>query len=355
MEKSKTQRTSPPLPAQPEDVPWPGADWSEAPLDADVDGARIEAAAARAFTPEPTGSHGETLAWAVTHRGRLVFERYAPGRGPGETFISWSMAKSITHALVGVLVGQGRLDPAAPAPVPAWQAPDDPRRAITLEHLLRQVDGLDFVEVYADGVRSDVVDMLFREGKDDVAGFAEARPLAHPPGTVWSYSSGTSNIVAALVGRTVGGGQAGMERFMGETLFGPLGMRSATARFDAAGTFIGSSYVFATARDFARFGLLYLRDGVFAGRRVLPEGWVDHARTATPQSKGEYGAHWWLALHDPGVFNASGFQGQYVVVVPERDLVLVRLGVSRPEQRGNVVGDLREVVESFPKVADAER
>jgi CubicO group peptidase (beta-lactamase class C family) len=332
-------------------VAWPAVDWPEAPLAADVDRERIEAAAARAFTPEPSASHGETLAWAIVHRGRLVFERYGPGRGVDETFISWSMAKSILHALVGVLVGEGRLDPAAPAPVPAWQGEDDPRRAITLEHLLRHTDGLDFVEVYEDGVRSDVVDMLFRSGKDDVAAFAEARGLAHRPGTVWSYSSGTSNVVSAIVGRAVGGGEAGMRAFMSKALFDPIGMRSATARFDAAGTFIGSSYVFATARDFARFGLLYLRDGVWDGRRLLPEGWVDHARSETPPSDGQYGAHWWLALHDPGIFNASGFNGQYVVVVPDRDLVLVRLGVSGPEQRPNVVRDLREVVESFPRLA----
>ena len=138
---------------------------------------------------------------------------------------------------------------------------------------------------------------------------------------------------------------------MAKALFEPLGMKSATARFDPAGTFIGSSYVFATARDFARFGLLYLRDGVWSGQRILPEGWVDEARTNTPPSQGEYGAHWWLALHDPGIFNASGFNGQYIVVVPDRDLVLVRLGVSVPEQRVNVVGDLREIVEAFPRRA----
>ena len=317
--------------------------------EAGVDRERIAWAVGRALQTPPPGSHGETLALLVVHRGRLVLERYAPGKGPGDTFVSWSMAKSILHALVGVLVGEGRLEPLAPAPVPAWSAPGDPRREIQLEHLLRQVDGLDFVEVYEDGQRSDVVDMLFRAGKDDVAAFAEARPLAHAPGSVWNYSSGTSNIVSAIVGRTVGGGSVGMEAFMRQALFDAIGMKSATARFDAAGTFIGSSYVFATARDFARFGLLYLRDGVWDGRRVLPPGWVDHARRETPQSAGWYGAHWWLALHDPGIFTATGFNGQYVAVAPARDLVLVRLGISSPLQRPNVIRDLREIVESFPR------
>ncbi|MBW2316052.1 MAG: serine hydrolase, partial [Deltaproteobacteria bacterium] len=148
--------------------------------------------------------HGETLAWAIVHLGRVVFERHAAGKGPADNFISWSMAKSFVHAFVGVLVGQGRLDPAAQAPVSAWADAGDPRGAITLDHLLRQVDGLDFIEVYEDGVRSDVVDMLFRKGKDDVAAFAEVRKLAHEPGTFWNYSSGTSNIVSAIVGREVG-------------------------------------------------------------------------------------------------------------------------------------------------------
>jgi CubicO group peptidase (beta-lactamase class C family) len=139
-----------------------------------------------------------------------------------------------------------------------------------------------------------------------------------------------------------------MEAFLHEAIFDPLGMKSAKPRFDRAGTFIGSSYVFATARDFARFGLLYLRDGVWEGRRLLPAGWVDHARSETEASIGRYGAHWWLALDGSGIFTANGFQGQYVVIDPRRDLLLVRLGVSSPEQRVAVIRGLREIVEAFP-------
>ncbi len=336
------------LPSQPADVPWPTEAWPEAAPDPEVDTARIHAAAEPLFASPPLESHGETLALVAVHRGRLVFERYAEGKGPEDTLVSWSMAKSIVHALVGVLVGGGRLDPEAPAPVPAWQGPDDPRARIRLEDLLRMVDGLDFVEVYEEGQGSDVIDMLFQAGKEDVAGYAEARAAAHAPGAVWNYSSGTSNVVSAIVGREVGGGADGMRDFMRRVLFDPIGMRSAKPRFDAAGTFIGSSYVFATARDFARFGLLYLRDGLWEGQRLLPAGWVDHARTVTPPSLGEYGAHWWLALDGSGVFSANGFNGQYIVVSPRRDVVLVRLGVSTPEQRGEVITNLRDVVESFP-------
>ncbi|MGH0035034.1 MAG: serine hydrolase domain-containing protein [Myxococcota bacterium] len=341
----------PTLPKQASDVPWPGDDWPTAEPGADVDRTRLDATLDRGFGPDADPGLGETLASVVVHRGQLVRERYVEGKGPEDTFISWSMAKSITHALVGILVSQGRLDPAAPAPVPDWQGEGDPRSAITLENLLRMCDGLDFTEVYEeDAGASDVIEMLFRSGKSDVAGFARSRGAAHAPGAWWNYSSGTSNIVSWIVGRAVGGGREGMEAFMRTSLFDPIGMRSATMRFDDAGTFIGSSFVFATARDFARFGHLYLRDGVWgaAETRILPDGWVDHARRPTPASSGWYGAHWWLALDDSGTFSANGYQGQYIVVVPSRDLILVRLGISTPEQRVEVLRWLRDLARSFP-------
>jgi CubicO group peptidase (beta-lactamase class C family) len=315
----------------------------------DVDRMRLASALDRVFAAPALPETGETHAVVVIHRGALVAERYGPELGPESPLVSWSMAKSITHALVGILVREAALDPAAPAPVPSWQSAGDPRGRITTEHLLRMVDGLDFVEDYVDGERSHVIEMLFGSGRDDVAAYASSRPPAHPPGEVWNYSSGTTNILAGIVGRIVGGGRDGMLDFMERELFGPLGMASAEPRFDAAGTFVGSSFVFATARDFARFGLLYLRDGVWEGRRILPPGWVDHGRRETPASRGEYGAHWWLALDGSGVFNASGYRGQYIAVDPRRDVVAVRLGGSTPEQRVHVLHFLADVVRSFPE------
>ncbi len=337
----------PPLPEQPPGTPWPGERWPGAAPDA-----RLDPALRRLCAGSAEGATGETHALVVVHRGRLVAEAYGGDQDAESPLCSWSMAKSITHALVGILVRQGRLDPDASAPVPAWVGADDPRGAITLEHLLRMCDGLEFVEDYVDEGVSHVIEMLFRAGKDDVAGYAEARPPAHPPGQVWSYSSGTSNVVAGILGRAIGGGAEGVRGFMERELFAPLGMNSAEPRFDAAGTFIASSFVFATARDFARFGLLYLRDGVWQGQRLLPPGWVDQGRRATPASAGEYGAHWWLALDGSGIFNASGYNGQYIVIDPTRDLVLVRLGASSPEQRVAVVQQLAGIVRSFPRLAD---
>ena len=340
----------PPLPSQPAGVPWPAADWPEAALEASVDRDAVERTIRMLVHEQHAATLGETHALLFVHRGRVVAEAYGPEHSRDTTSISWSMAKSVTHALVGVLVREGRLDVGAPAPVPAWQRPGDSRAGITTEHLLRMCDGLDFVENYTPGGRSDVIEMLFKSGQGDVAAFAESRPLAHEPGIWWSYSSGTSNVVSAIVGRRVGGGEAGMRDFMQRELFDRIGMRSATARFDAAGTFIGSSYVFATARDFARFGLLYLRDGLWGGERILPEGWVDHARGLTIPSFDQYGAHWWLARDGTGIFHASGFRGQYIVVVPTRDLVVVRLGNTEEEQRAKVVHLLRDAVEAFPLV-----
>jgi CubicO group peptidase (beta-lactamase class C family) len=312
-----------------------------------VDDAGLAELLARGFREPPPQEIGSTHALVAVHRGRLVAERYDAAHGPESTLPSWSMAKSVLHAVVGILVRQGRLDVSAPADVPEWPE-GDPRRAITLDQLLRMRSGLRFDEEYTDPESSNTIQMLFGQGRDDVAGFAAALPALHPPDTVWSYSSGTSNIVAAIVGRAVGGGEAGMREFLRRELLGRIGMRSAEPRFDAAGTWIASSFLFATARDFARFGLLCLRDGVWEGERILPEGWMDYARTPTPGSEGEYGAHFWLARDDSGNFTATGFRGQYTLMCPRRDLLIVRLGTSMPEQKRGCYLWMKDLVERFP-------
>jgi CubicO group peptidase (beta-lactamase class C family) len=335
------------LPRQPEGTPWPGDRWPEGPPPDRV-GPVIERVCDALFGEEVSSDYGRTIALSMVHRGQLVFQRYARGTGPDDTQRSWSMAKSITHAQAGILHDEGRIDPYALAAIPEWRRDGDLRQEITLEHLLRMVDGLDFVEEYVEDRGSDVFNMLYRAGKDDVAAYARSRPSLHPPGTHWNYSSGTTNILAQLLADVLEGGPAAMESFMHGRLFEPLGMRSAIPRFDAAGTFIGSSFVFATPLDFARFGLLYLRDGVWEGRRLLPEGWVDHARTPTPASGGAYGAHWWLGVGGPDSFAAKGYQGQYLILDPGRDVIVLRLGESTPEQRERLEDRLRELIEAVP-------
>ena len=283
-------------------------------------------------------AHGRSLALVVMQSGEILFERYGtqpdtlfgPGGpvGPDTTLISWSMAKSITHAAVGILVGEGLLDPAAPAPVPSWKG--TPKEAITLQHLLNMRSGLQFVEDYVDEGVSNCLEMLYGAGAADMAGYAAALPLIHEPGAVWNYSSGTTNIISRIVGDVVAGMGDDMEAFLRDRLFGPAGMHSAIPKFDEIGTFVGSSYVYATARDFGRFGELYRNDGVTAdGTRVLPAGWRDHARTQTafdPEENLGYGAQWWLLPDFPGSFCCHGYEGQRVEVVPDTELVVVHLG-----------------------------
>jgi CubicO group peptidase (beta-lactamase class C family) len=311
----------PRLPQQTPSVAWPTDAWPEAPQPT----GELNDALDFAFSPEAEPVMGITNALLVVRGGCIIAERYGGEFGSDSTLPSWSMAKSMLHAVAGTLVREGRLSVEAPAAVPAWRGAGDERAAITLDDLLRMSDGLAFREEYVDGNRSDVIPMLFGPGKEDVAAFAESFPLAHAPGAFWSYSSGTSNIVSGIVARLFKNDPAAYERHMRRELFDRIGMRSASPRFDAAGTWIGSSFVFCTARDFARFGLLYLRDGQWDGQRILPEGWVDYARTVAPAcATGEYGAHWWIFPERPGVFFASGYEGQRIVVAPEADVVIVR-------------------------------
>ena len=340
----------PGLPAQPESTPWPTKDWPVAPLANSVDDAALNGLLDLAFSDPAPDIMGETHAFLAVHKGRIVSERYWRDLSADSTFPSWSEAKSITHALIGILVRDGRIDVHAPANVPEWQGEDDPRRHITLDQLLRMSSGLKFAEDYVNAGVSDVIEMLFGAGKDDVAGFAANFPLAHAPGTAWSYASGTSNIVARCAASALGATGDAFRSWMFSELFHPIGIHSAQPKFDTQGTFIGSSFCYATARDFARFGLLYMRDGAWEGQRILPEGWVDYARTPTATPPGEplgYGAHWWLGMCGPGSFSANGYQGQYTVLVPELDLILVRHGNSMDEQGDEVRRWLARVADCF--------
>ncbi len=344
----------PPLPPQPDGVPWPTEEWTTGPV---PDGVDLEPLLDEVMDPD--GALARSRAVVVVHGGRIVAERYgdrtdAWGEVTGvpvdvsTPLISWSMAKSMLHAIVGMLVDEGRLHLDAPAPVPEWE--HDARSGITLEWLLEMRDGLSFLEDYdPDAGGSHVIDMLFGEGASDTGAFTAGRPLAHDPGSTFNYSSGTTNVISRIV-RDVLGGEDAYRAFLAERLFGPIGMRTADPRFDDAGTWIASSYVWATARDMGRFGYLYLRDGVWAGTRMLPEGWVDHARHARsidPVDGRLYGGHWWVTGDEHGTFWASGYEGQSISVCPSLDLVFVRLGKSTKEQYPALFDWRRRVVDAF--------
>jgi CubicO group peptidase (beta-lactamase class C family) len=335
------------LPALDPRLPWPLGDSGVATRE----DRPVYEAIDRAFREiDPALGLRRTTAVVVVHDGRLVGEGYAPTYRADLPMLSWSMAKSVLAALVGIAVAEGRLALDAPAPVPEWSDPGDPRHAITLDQLLRASSGLAFDEHY--GTTNDVSRMLFTE--PDTGAFAARSPLAAPPDTVWSYSSGTSNLIARMLRDAFGRDLAAMVRWSRERLFEPAGLTSAFLEPDASGTFVASSFAFMTARDWARFGELHRQDGLWNGRRVLPEGWVRYVTTPTPAApEGIYGAHWWLNAGDPqdparrmwprvprGAYAARGHSGQYVVIVPSAKLVVVRLGLSTCDEAHQGIEDL---------------
>jgi len=296
--------------------------------------ARFDKALDWAFA-EPDPAHLRlTRAVVVLHNGRIVAERYAPGIGRDSPLIGWSMSKSVMNALAGIAVAEGKLSLKGPLSVPEWSVPGDHRRKITLDDLLYMSSGLHFDEDYANPL-SDATCMLF--SVPDMADFAAQKPLDAEPGTRWQYSSGTTNLISRTLRFAVG--ESNYADFPRRALFAPVGMTGAVFERDASGTFIGSSFLYATARDWALFGQLYLQDGVWAGRRILPEGWVKYSTTPAPRAPDkEYGAHFWLKIPKvflgPGngkafpadTFHAVGYEGQFVTVIPSRKMVIVRLG-----------------------------
>jgi CubicO group peptidase (beta-lactamase class C family) len=347
------------LPPQPEGRPWPTRTWPEAELDPRVDRVALDKLLDHAFAQPEPDDLDRTHAVVVIQRGAIVAERYAANVDPDDAFLSWSMAKSITNALIGILVREGQIDVSQPIPVAEWAA-DDPRRAITIDQMLRMVDGLRFREAedlgggsvrYYPPEESDVIPMLFGEGKADVAGFAATLPRVAEPESRWNYNSGGSNLLARLMSETLAAGPDETLAFMRRELFDPLGMTTAAPRFDEAGHFIGASNCYCSARDFARFGYLFLRDGVWDGQRILPEGWVDYSRTPSAQSGHVYGAHFWVIPGSLGLFACNGAEGQRILISPKLDLVVVRLGKTAPHKVEAVVRYCKEIVDAFRPTA----
>jgi CubicO group peptidase (beta-lactamase class C family) len=335
-----------------------------------VDAAKLEESFSVTRAAQPV--LGETRAVVIIQGGRLVAERYMPGFGPDTPLISWSMAKSITQALLGIAVRRGLVDIDKPMGNPRW-AQDDPRNQIPWRQWINMVDGQAYLEIGApEPTHNDAAHMLFGVGRLNIAAYAASLPLSHPPGAHWNYNSAGIDLICDGLGRVFAPGAAPEERraavagVLRKELFDPIGMKSAQPEFDAAGPFIGGSHVYATARDFARFGLLYLRDGAWDGRRILPEGWVDFARSKTPADDSNiYGAGWWITPADgkgrpfrglaPGgpkdLFVAQGHEGQLIVVVPSKDLIIVRLGLLQDVPGFSALGDwVQALVGLFPDV-----
>jgi CubicO group peptidase (beta-lactamase class C family) len=341
------------------DLPWPkGSQGPVDPSSMGIDKQRLNKALDAAFSEPGPEKPRKTRAVIVIYDGQLVAERYAPGFGKDMPLLGWSMSKSITNALVGILVRQKRLGIMQPAPVPEWQNEGDARKKITLDQLLRMSSGLEFEEIYAP--LFDVTHMLY--GNYDFAAYAAAKPLETEPDGKWHYSSGTANIVARIVRQTVANEFEYYYNFIYEELFDKIGMYSAILEPDSSGTFVGSSYAHATPRDWARFGLLYLNKGVWEGVRILPEGWVSYTTTPAPKApRGEYGAHFWLnagSVDDPNnrrwpsaprdAFAALGFQEQKVIVIPSKKLLLIRFGATTDRKTWNTDEFIKNVLGCLP-------
>ncbi len=324
---------------------WPQGEKILDTLPAEINAAVLQQAIDLAFEPVPGGG---TRGVVVAYRGRLIAEQYGPGFDKDTRQLGWSMTKSITNALVGILVKDGQLEVEAPVPFAEWQ--NDDRKNITLNNLLQMSSGLAWEEIYSRV--SSATKMLYARG--DMAQFVIDQPLKDKPGNFWEYSSGTTNLLSGLIRRQIGNDQAYLD-FPRKALFNKIGMRSAVFEADATGTYVGSSYVWATPRDWARFGQLYLQDGTWDGERILPKGWVKYTRTTAPASTGDYGAHFWLnasgelpsAPHD--MYSCQGFQDQRVFIFPTQQLVIVRLG-QNDDKAFDFDNWLKNMLEAFPSV-----
>lgn len=317
----------PVLPEQPDTIAWPMGDLIADTIPSGINMQKLNLAMEQAFAD--TIPYKGTFAAMVVYQGQPVAEKYAEGFAPENRFLSWSIAKSLTNALTGILVKEGKLDIYAPARVDEWQR--DERSSITIHNLMQMNSGLEWNEAY--GNSSDVNNMLHKEG--DMARFAISKPLEYSPGSVFEYSSGSTNIVSYLLRRTIDK-DAEYYSFPREKLFNKIGMRSAIFEVDASGTFVGSSYLYASLRDYARFGLLYLNNGNWLGEQILSEDWVKYSTTATTGSNGTYGAFFWLnksGTDYPDVprdmYCCSGHDGQFIYIIPSKELVIVRTGFSK--------------------------
>lgn len=310
---------------------------------------------------------GETRALVVYHGGALAVERYAPGYDKDTRFVSWSMAKTVTAVMIGMLVADGQLRLDAPAPVPRWERTGDPRAEITLRHLLQMRSGLEHSEASDPPYESGEVRMLFLDGRDDMADYATAQPLEAEPGAQFEYSSNTTVILADIAARALTDSRdpdvrrKAVADYLDARLFAPLGMTSVVPEFDRAGTLIGGSLIHATARDWAKLGELLRNKGSYRGEQLVPRAWVEEMVEPSPKSP-HYGLQTWLnrptgeEQHPlfpdrapESAFSMIGHMGQYVFVSPTQKLTVVRLGHSNADERRAMLQQLADVVELYPE------
>ncbi|GAB4349218.1 MAG: serine hydrolase [Candidatus Abyssubacteria bacterium] len=352
-----------PEPANPESVGWPTGDMNAMGIfPMEVDEGRLQAALDKEFSEPNLEKPRRARAVVVVYKGRIIGERYAAGFDRTTPMHGWSMTKSITNALIGILVGQGKFSVNEPAPIAEWRNAGDSHRKITIDHLLRMSAGFDFHhDLSPAGQRQQA---LF--GAIDSTEYAVACPLEVEPGSRWEYANANPHALWRIIRDTVGEDE--YPTFPRRALFNKVGMRSALIEPDPYGNFVGTSFGWATARDWARFGLLFLNDGVWEGERILPEGWVAYTRTPAPTARYKhYGALFWLnagakefatltpdqkggrntppfaSLPEDAYF-AMGHDGQVIAIIPSREVVIVRLGLSRSDETWDYEGFVSDIL-----------
>ncbi len=291
---------------------------------------QLEQAIQNAFDPSLRMDSIKTRAVVVMHKGQVIAEKYAEGIDADTEILGWSMTKSITSTMVGILVKNGLMNLEDNNLFPEWT---DERKDISLKDLLQMQSGLDFVEEYSRTRLSDVTKMLFTS--ENVFDLPVAKELKYPPGTHWYYSSGTTNLLSKLVKKKLS--EEAYLRLPYDSIFNPIGMNTAIMETDETGIYIGSSFCYATPRDWAKFGQLYLQQGNWNGHQVIDTSWVDFVRTPAAHSKGNYGGQFWLNVNKSrlkdapeDLYSCNGHLGQYVLIIPSYDLVIVRMGLASP-------------------------
>jgi len=292
-----------------------------------IDYEKLNTAVANAFDKKGQKDQ-RTRSILVIYKDKIIAEKYADGFTKSSKLLGWSMTKSLTATYFGILQKQGKFDINKPAPIPEWQ--NDKRKKITTNDLLHMNSGLEWEENY-DKI-SDVTKMLFQE--EDMSRSQLIKPAQFEPNTHWNYSSGTTNLLSGILRKQFKTHQEYLD-FWYSALIDKIGMHSMLVEADMKGNFVGSSYGWATTRDWAKFGLLYLHKGNWNGEQLFDENWASYVATPTNTSNGDYGAQFWL--NDGGVmpdvqkdiYYADGYQGQRVFIIPSHDMVIVRLGVGK--------------------------
>lgn len=308
-----------------------------------IDYKKLETAVANAFDKKGEKKQ-RTRSVLVIYKDKIIAEKYADGFSKNSKILGWSMTKSLTGTYFGILQKQGKFNINKPAPIAEWQ--NDERKNITTNDLLHMNSGLEWEEDY--NTISDVTKMLFME--EDMTQSQLVKPLAFKPNTHWNYSSGTTNLLSGILRKQFKTHQEYLD-FWYSALIDKIGMNSMLVEADMKGNFVGSSYGWATTRDWSKFGLLYLHKGHWNGEQLFDESWAKYASTPTNTSNGQYGAQFWLNAggYFPDVsremFYCSGYQGQMIAIFPSKDLVIVRMGLTE-EPNFDFNGFLKEVTGS---------